>query len=578
MKTPALSDGEDCSAQRAAPSASANGEAMLDTIRTQVMWNRLVAVVEEQAQALLRTAFGSVAREAGDLSAGVYDTQGRMLAQAVTGTPGHVNTMAVAVGHFLARYPLATMRTGDVFVTNDPWLGTGHLFDFVVVTPVFRHGQAVALFASTCHTIDVGGIGFSADARSVYEEGTCIPHLHLVRAGVLNEDLLAIVQANSRNPVEARGDILSLVSCNEVGVRRLLDMMDEFGMSALDALGEHILTRSARAARAAIARLPDGCWQAMMTLDGYEQPVHLQATLSIDGDRLHVDYAGSSPASGRGINSPKCYTDAYSVFGLKCLIAPDVPNNAGSLAAFEVSAPEGSIVHPRRPSPVTARHVIGQMLPDLMFGCLEAALDGRVPAESAGSIWVLAMSRDATAGTPFNVMSVGIGGVGARPDKDGLSTTAFPSGVGGIPVEVTEAQAPLVFWHKEYRTDSGGAGTWRGGLSQRIVVGARDGSPFLCSAATFDRRQQPARGRHGGADGRPGRVQVETADGRFSTHEGKGTILVPPDGRLHVELPGGGGYGPASARPTPMAAQDISWGLASPQLPMADPVSPTRPD
>lgn len=523
-----------------------------DGIRTQVMWNRLISVVEEQAQALLRTAFGSVAREAGDLSAGVYDPAGRMLAQAVTGTPGHVNTMAVAVAHFLARYPLAGMREGDVFVTNDPWLGTGHLFDYVVVTPVFRRGRPVALVAATCHTIDVGGLGFSAEARSVFEEGTCVPHLPLARGGVLNEDLLAIVQANSRNPVEARGDLLSLMSCNEVGARRLVDMMDEFGMERLDELAGHILGQSARAARAAIARLPSGRWQAQMVLDGYEQPVRLQATLTVAGERLCVDYAGSSAASARGINSPKCYTDAYSVFGLKCLIAPEVPNNAGSLAAFEVLAPEGSIVHPLRPSPVTARHVIGQMLPDLMFGCLEAPLQGRVPAESAGSIWVLAMSRSGAQGTPFNVMSVGLGGTGARPTKPGLSTTAFPSGVGGIPVEVTEAQAPLVFWHKEVLPGSGGAGRWPGGQAQRIVIGARDGAAFECSAATFDRRLHPARGRSGGGDGAVGRVEVIAADGTRTLHTGKGTLLVPAGARLQVDLPGGGGFGappPPSSKP-----------------------------
>ena len=522
---------------------AAPAPSLLGAIRTQVMWNRLISVVEEQAQALLRTAFGSVAREAGDLSAGVYDTAGRMLAQAVTGTPGHVNTMAVAVRHFLDRYPLDRLREGDVLVTNDPWLGTGHLFDYVVVTPVFRAGRPVALFASTCHTIDVGGIGFSAQARSVYEEGTCIPHLHLKRAGVLNEDLLAIVQANSRNPIEARGDILSLVSCNEVGARRLLALMDEFALQDIDALAAHILGQSERAARAAIARLPEGCWRATMTLDGYDEPLHLQAELRVAGGHLTVDYAGSSPASGRGINSPKCYTDAYSVFGLKCLIAPEVPNNAGSLACFEVRAPEGSVVHPLRPAPVTARHVVGQMLPDLMFGCLEQALGGRVPAESAGSIWVLAMNRDAREGAPFNVMAVGLGGTGARPTKDGLSTTAFPSGVGGIPVEVTEAQAPLVFWHKEYLEGSGGAGRWRGGRAQRIVVGARDGAPFACSAATFDRRANPARGRQGGQPGAPGRVEMEGPDGAVSIYEGKGTIAVPAGGLLRVDLPGGGGWG-----------------------------------
>ncbi len=542
---------------------SATPNDTLAAIRTQVMWNRLISVVEEQAQALLRTAFGSVAREAGDLSAGVYDTHGQMLAQAVTGTPGHVNTMAVAVSHFLDRYPLNSLVPGDVLVTNDPWLGTGHLFDFVVVTPVFRGAQPVAIFASTCHTIDVGGRGFSAEAGSVYEEGTCIPHLKLVRAGVLNEDLMAVIQANSRNPVEVRGDILSLVSSNDVGARRLLDMMQEFSLGSIDALADHILAESGRAAREAIARLPDGQWQATMDLDGYDAPVALQATLRTQGDRLTVDYAGSSAASARGINSPKCYTDAYSVFGLKCLIAPDVPNNAASLAPFEVLAPEGSIVHPLRPSPVTARHVIGQMLPDLMFGCLEQALDGQVPAESAGSIWVLAMNRDARHGTPFNVMSVGVGGTGARPTKDGLSTTAFPSGVGGIPVEITEAQSPLVFWHKEYLADSAGAGRWRGGLAQRIVIGARDDAPFECSAATFDRRDNAARGRQGGQPGAPGRVEVEHPDGTCHAFQGKGAIPVPAGGRLRVDLPGGGGFGPPVQRDAQREDADRRNGLIS---------------
>lgn len=549
------------------------GNDMLQGIRRQVMWNRLISVVEEQAQTLLRTAFGSVAREAGDLSAGVYDTRGRMLAQAVTGTPGHVNTMAMAVSHFLERHPLHSLAPGDVLVTNDPWLGTGHLFDFVVVTPVFRDGRPVAVFASTCHTLDVGGRGFTADAASVFEEGTCIPHLHLARAGVLNEDLLAIIQANSRNPVEVRGDILSLVSSNEVGARRLLAMLDEFGIGDIDALAEHILAQSARATREAIARLPDGTWQAQMDLDGYDAPVELVATLHKRGSQLVVDYAGSSAASARGINSPKCYTDAYSVFGLKCLIAPEVPNNAASLAPFEVRAPEGSVVHPLRPSPVTARHVVGQMLPDLMFGCLEPALAGRVPAESAGSIWVLAMSRQQAQGTPFNVMSVGLGGTGARPDKDGLSTTAFPSGVGGIPVEITEAQAPLVFWHKEYLPDSGGDGRWRGGLAQRIEIGARDGAGFQCSAATFDRRTHAARGRAGGAPGRPGRVEVIAADGSASLYTSKGEIPVPPGGRLRVDLPGGGGFGPPAQREPALRARDRRDALVSDPRP--DPITDT---
>jgi N-methylhydantoinase B len=536
----------------------------LQGIRTQVMWNRLIAVVEEQAQALLRTAFGSVAREAGDLSAGVYDLQGRMLAQAVTGTPGHVNSMAAAVGHFMQRFPVSDMKPGDVFITNDPWLGTGHLFDYVVVTPVFAPGTKtpVALFASTCHTIDVGGLGFSADARSVFEEGTCIPHLRLASGGRLNEDLLAVIQANSRNPIEARGDILSLVSSNEVGAARLAEMMAEFEIRSLDVLAEHILEHSRRATLAAIARLPQGRWRAQMQLDGYEAPITLLAELAHEDGRIVVDFAGSSPASARGINSPKCYTDAYSVFGLKCLIAPEVPNNAGSLACFEVRAMEGSIVHPLRPAPVTARHVVGQMLPDLMFGCLEQALQGQVPGESAGSIWVLAMSG--AQGSPaFNTMSVGLGGMGARPGKDGLATTAFPSGVGGIPVEVTETQAPVIFWHKEFLADSGGAGRYRGGLAQRIVVGGRDGVAFSCAAATFDRRANPARGRAGGHAGAPGVAVVRDAKGREVVFEGKGAITVPAGATLRVDLPGGGGFGAAQQRARTAVRADVAAGYVS---------------
>jgi N-methylhydantoinase B len=351
-------------------------------------------------------------------------------------------------------------------------------------------------------------------------------------------------------------------------------MMAEFSLHSLDALAEHILAQSRKATRAAIARLPDGRWEARMQLDGYDEPIELRACLNIEGERLVVDYAGTSPASARGINSPKCYTDAYSVFGLKCLVAPEVPNNAGSLEPFEVVAPEGTIVSPGRPSPVTARHVVGQMLPDLMFGCLAPALGGRVPAESAGSIWVLAMAgrAEAAAGVerpgagaligPFNVMSVGLGGTGARPNADGLATTAFPSGVGGIPVEVTEAQAPVVFWHKEFLADSGGAGRFRGGIAQRIVIGGRNGRPFTCNAATFDRRRNPARGRNGGADGAPGEVFIETPQGP-KAFTGKGTIEVPAGCRLRVDLPGGGGFGDPALRDPALLARDLERGVVT---------------
>ncbi len=531
----------------------------LKRIHLQVMWNRLIAVVEEQAQALLRTAFGAITREAGDLSAGVYDTRGNMLAQAVTGTPGHVNSMAAAVKHFFARFPIESMRPGDVFVTNDPWMGTGHLFDFVMVTPVFRGDRPVALFASTCHTVDIGGVGFNAEARSVYEEGICIPHLKLRSRGALEEPVLAIIMANSRNPIEARGDLLSLVACNDVGAARLADMMREFELESIDELAGHILETSNAATRAAIAALPAGEYRCAIRLDGYESPIELRAKMTVRGSELTVDYAGSSPVSARGINSPKCYTDAYSVFGLKCIIAPSIPNNAGSLEPFRVLAEENTCVHPLRPAPVTARHVIGQMLPDLMFGCLAQALDRRVPAESAGSIWVLPLASEGTLGTQFNVLNVGLGGTGARPGKDGLHTTAFPSGVGVVPVEITENQSPLVFWVKEVRPDSGGTGEFRGGLGQRIVIGNSEAAPFTVAAGTFDRLRNPAAGRDGGGPGAPGAVRL--ASGKVLAT--KAVHVVPAGDRLVLELPGGGGMGDPKRRARSKLEADLEAGLVS---------------
>jgi len=520
---------------------------MREQLVRQILWNRLIAVVEEQANVLLKTAFGAITREAGDLSAGVYDTKGRMLAQAVTGTPGHVNTMATAVAHFLDRFPAKTLKPGDVLVTNDPWMGTGHLFDFVTVTPAFLRGRLIGFFASTCHVIDIGGRGFVAEATSVYEEGLSVPHMKLMAAGRPNETFFAILAANVRDPLQVRGDLLGLVSCNEVATRRLAAMLEEFGLKELDTLGEYIVTTSRESMRAAVRRLPRGTWSASMTLDGYEAPVELKAALTVSAAGIHVDYAGSSSASRFGINSPKCYTDAYTSFGVKCVVAPGIPNNAGSLEVVTVSAPEDSIVNPHRPRAVTARHLVGQTLPELVFGCFEKPLRGRVPAEGAGSIWILGLSggpqvEGARPGaTRFNVISIGIGGMGARPDKDGLSTTAFPSGVGAIPVEITEAQAPLLFRRREFAEGSAGAGRRRGGLGAVIEIESTEDQPFSIACATFDRRHNPARGRAGGGDGRVGRVVL----GSGRVLPGKETYVVPAGDRLVAEMPGGGGYGKA---------------------------------
>jgi N-methylhydantoinase B len=540
----------------------------LAQIHMQIMWSRLIAVVEEQAQTLVRTAFSTSVREAGDLSAGVFDAEGRMLAQAVTGTPGHVNSMANAVKHFLAAYPLAAMKEGDHYVTNDPWLTCGHLHDLTVVSPTFHQGKAVGLFAATVHVVDIGGLGMGPDGRQVFEEGLALPIMPLARAGVMNEDLLSIVRANVREPLQVEGDIYALAACNDEGSRRLVDMMSEFEISHLETLGNHIIEASRAATLAEIRKLPRGVTRNSVRMDGYDRPLLLNAAMTIGEDGIHVDFAGTSPASAYGINVVLNYTTAYTAFGIKCLVAPDVPNNAGSLEPLTVSAPEGCILNVKRPWAVAARHTVGHMLPDLVFGCLHQVLPGGVPAEGASSLWnpqiygggsmVDEVEEGKSAGdlAEFSTVIFHCGGTGARPGKDGLDVTAFPSGVRTIPVEATESIAPVIFRRREFREGSGGAGKYRGGLGQVIELAGTDGNPIslLCN---FERINNPARGREGGGQGANGAVSL--LSGR--PIKAKGRQTVPPRDSIRLELPGGGGFGDPRERDADQVAADVADGL-----------------
>ena len=537
----------------------------ISEIELQIMWNRLLSVVEEQAQTLVRTAFSTSSREAGDISAGAFDLQGHMLAQAVTGTPGHINTMARSVGHFLDVFPVAQMREGDVFVTNDPWKGTGHLYDLVVVSPTFMDGRIVALFACTAHLVDMGGIGQSPDGRQIWHEGLFIPLMRLARAGEVNEDLLAILRANVREPVQAVGDVYALMACNDIGSRRLVAMMREFKLDDVNLLGEAIITRSRRGMAEAIGKLPQGTWQASMRIDGYEAPVDLCATLTIGADTIWVDYTGTSGMSSYAINCPLCYTEAYTTFGVNCVVAPHIPNNAGTLDAVRVTAPSGTILSAEYPAAVYARSSMGHMLPDVVYGCLDQAIPGRVPAEGSSNLWTLKLVAGhgltgvgGKAGTPFMVMSFHSGGAGARPAQDGLSATPFPSGVRNVPVEATEAITPLVIWRKELRADSGGIGRQRGGLGQVMEIGSREHEPFGIFAG-FERVKFPPRGRSGGGPGARGRLSLKSGEELGP----KGLRVVPPGDRLVIEMPGGGGMGAAADRDPARVQRDVQMGYVS---------------
>ena len=541
-------------------------------VANQVMWNRLISVVEEQAQALIRTAFSPSVREAGDLSAGVYDTKGQMLAQAVTGTPGHVNAMADAVAHFIRRIGVDNIFEGDIYITNDPWEGTGHLHDITVVTPAFHQSKHVGFFGCTAHIVDIGGRGFGADANSIYEEGLYIPIMKFADKGDVDKTLINLVRANVREPDQAIGDFYALASCNEIGQRRLVDMMTEFELTHLDDIADFILDNSRRATLECIAALPPAKAKGEMRIDGYSHPVDLKVSLEFKEDCILCDFDGTSGLDKKGINVPLVYTKAYACFALKCAIAPDIPNNAASLAPFVITAPVDSIVNAVHPAPVALRHVIGHMIPDAVYDALDKMLPNTVPAEGAGTLCNFQMSLRPRTDMPTlvkgdraEVLTFNSGGSGARPKADGLNATAFPSGVMTMPVEATEHTGPVIIWRKELRPDSGGAGRQRGGLGQYMEVGATEDYEFDFSAM-FDRVDHPARGRQGGENGAA--MTISRSDG--ASMKGKGKQFVPSGDRVMLAMPGGAGYGNVAERDPALVKKDLIRGYISEEVAKAD--------
>ncbi len=529
----------------------------------QIMWNRLIAVVEEQAMTLVRTAFSTSVREAGDLSAGLFDRRGRMMAQAVTGTPGHVNAMAESVTHFVEAIGRDRIFEGDVFLTNDPWLGTGHLHDITVVTPSFRNGRHIGFLACTAHVVDIGGRGFGPDANEIYEEGLLIPIMKFAERGTVDRTLIGFLRANTREPDQVVGDVYSLAACNEIGDKRLQAMLAEFQLDDLEGLSDFIYATSRRATLRAIAALPDGTYQNAMQVDGYDKPVTMKVSLSIAGETMKADFAGTSGPSNFGVNVPMVYTRAYACYGLKCAIAPEVPNNTGSLEPFEITAPDGCILAARRPAPVSVRHVLGHLVPDVVLGALHKFMPGKVPAEGSSALWNIQIgARPSDPGSNLpnrEILMFNSGGTGARPSSDGLSATAFPSGVSTMSVEASEHVGPIVIWRKDLREGSGGAGTHRGGLGQTIEIEPRAGYDLFFNAM-FDRIDHPARGREGGGAGAAGSAAL--SDG--TKLKGKGRQKVPAGSRLVLQLPGGGGYGDPAKRPSDRVEADLEAGYITP--------------
>ena len=537
--------------------------AAADPVALDVVWTRLLALVNEQAVSLQRTAFSPVVREAGDCSVGFFGIDGRMIGQAATGTPGHVLALPDCVKYLVSIHPPETLRPGDVIMTNDPYRNCGHQNDITVCTPIFKDGKAIALYASTCHVPDIGGLRRGGpNAADVYEEGILIPALKLYREGELNQDLVTLVRANVRQPNPVMGDINALVGTNEIGGKRVLEYMDELGISDLVALEDEIIGRSEKAMREAIRTIPAGVYEHAIDIDGVveDEPTHVQVKVTVRADgTMHIDYTGSSPKSRYPINVVLNYTHAYTHYALKCAIATDLPNNAGLTMPVTVHAPEGSILNAKPPSPLGGRTRVGHFLPAALFGALGKAIPDRITAESVGfaSITVAGVGGD---GHQF-VQDSGMtnGGTGARPNKDGLSSTGWPHGARHVPTEIVEATSPIIFHRHELRTDSGGPGRLRGGLGQvhtLEVLGARGLYRMRAYAHCV---RFAARGRFGGLPG-----------ATTSAHQRSGTDVslwegndLEQDAVVTLESGGGGGFFSPLERDPALVLSDVVDGYVS---------------
>jgi N-methylhydantoinase B len=542
--------------------------APLDSIALEILWNRLLSVCDEQQGTLLRTAFSTVVRESSDLACGVFDTRGHMIAQSMTGTPGHINAMATGVKHFLTEYPPHELAPGDVLVTNDPWQTAGQINDLTVLTPVFKDDGIVGYFANTCHAPDIGGRILSAQAHEVYEEGLRVPITKLFDRGAPNRELIRIIRANVRTPEETVGDLYAQASSNAVGARSLLKFMDEFGLDTVDPLADEIITRSERALRVAIRDIPNGRYENESWSDGFEEPIRIKVAVTVEDEDIFIDFAGSSPQSQRGINVVLNYTHAYASFAIKAAVSPFVPHNEGAFRPVHVSAPRGSILNCVEPAAVASRHLVGHFLPGVIFGALAKAMPGRLMAGGSEPVWISiwrgrwpVTSGPATsgpAGAPWILSLFQLGGAGARAMKDGLSTTGFPSGVGGVPAEMVESLTPLVQYRRELRMDSGGAGRFRGGLGQNTEVGSLGDGAWEVSAM-IDRTLFPGAGLEGGLPGACGEFKIDN-----QAHAQPKTLLsLEPQARVQLNLPGGGGYGDPLERDPQAVLEDVIAGYVS---------------
>jgi N-methylhydantoinase B len=528
-----------------------------DPITLQLLWNRLIGIVDEAAITLVRTSFSQVVQECNDYSCTLMDADGNALADNPSSIPAFIGTLPRTMRHILAVFPKETWKPGDAVITNDPWMGTGHLLDFTMVAPVFRGGRLVAFAGAVAHAVDVGGLSWASHAREVFEEGIRIPICRFIEAGRPNLLLIEIIRANVRQPDLVIGDFMAMLAATEITRQRVLEFLDDAKLEELGALADAIHGQAEVAMRAAIRAVPDGVYRHGFDIDGFDHTLRIEAKLTIAGDALEMDYAGTSPQVARGINSVMNYTYAYTAYPLKCALDPITPKNEGSYRPIAVTAPEGSILNPRFPAAVSARHLTGMYCAAAAFGCLAQAIPDRVMADSSGPPSRPVFHGTGADGRAFSLIMFPWGGMGARANADGLPCTAFPGNDNCATVEAMEAAAPVRFLRKEIIRDSGGIGRFQGGAGQEITL--EFVAPSVGTLAMMSARfRTPAHGLLGGG---PGSLTQYLING----------VAVPPNGReelkpgdlITIRYPGGGGYGDPKTRDPALVARDVRDGVVS---------------
>jgi N-methylhydantoinase B len=528
----------------------------MDPIRLGTVWQRLTGLMDEVAQTFVRTSFSVVVRENWDLACSLLDRDGRQFAQSTRSIPSFLGTMPRTLQAMLARYPRETLAAGDVLISNDPWLGTGHLNDITTVSPVFRGDELVGFVGSTFHTVDIGAAP-SPNARDSFEEGICIPICKIRHRGVEDQVVIAFLQENLREPAETLGDIRAQFAAFDLASAPLLRILAEEGIDDLMAVTDEILDRSERSMRQAIVRVPDGVFSHEVTADGFDAPLLIRCTVTKHGDEIAVDYAGTSAQVERPVNSVMNFTFAYSAYALKCLLDPEAPNNEGTLRPIRITAPEGSLLNPRRPAPVWGRHLSGHYMPFAICGALAQAMPDRVIADAGSPQWNVYFKGMDRRGKRFVRMYFMNGGFGARPGSDGPPCLSFPSNVANAPIEQFENATPLIIAEKALIPDSGGAGRFRGGAGQRLSFRSTSAHP-VTFVIRHERVNHPPMGLLGGG---PGRAGVDLLNG--VKIPGKSSLTLAHGDTVTFETPGGGGLFPAEQRDAGAVARDIESGLVT---------------